>query len=54
MEQDNSKTTLSPTSLTIADTARLLTKIGGKTVTVSMIEADLTGGRRPTPMEPSM
>ena len=49
MEHDNPKTTLSPTSLTIADAARLLTKTGGKTVTVSMVEADLAGGAPTNP-----
>jgi len=36
--------TLNPTSLAIADAALLLTKAGGQTVSVAMIEADLAAG----------
>src|SRR5438094_887680 len=41
MNDDNGKPSLSPTSLTVADAARLLTKLGGQPVTTNMIEADL-------------
>ena len=35
---------MNPTSLAIADAALLLTKAGGQTVSVAMIEADLAAG----------
>ena len=41
---DNGKQSLSPTSLTVADAARLLTKAGGQSVNVGMIQADLADG----------
>jgi len=41
---DNGKPTFSPTSLTIADAARLLTRGGGQPVTIEMIESDLAAG----------
>ena len=41
---DNEKPSLNPTSLTVADAARLLTKVGGQPVTVRMLEADLAAG----------
>jgi hypothetical protein len=44
MNDDNGKPSLSPTSLAVADAARLLTKAGGKPVTVAMLEADLAAG----------
>ncbi len=44
MNDDNGKPSLSPTSLTVADAARLLTKAGGQTVTTDMLEADLAAG----------
>jgi len=44
MNDDNGKPSLSPTSLTVADAARLLTKAGGQPVTIVMIEADLAAG----------
>jgi len=44
MNDDNGKPSLSPTSLMVADAARLLTKAGGQPVTVSMLEADLAAG----------
>ena len=40
----NRKPSLSPTSLTVADAARLLTKVGGQPVSIEMIEADLAAG----------
>ena len=44
MNDDNGKPSLSPTALTVADAARLLTKAGGQTVTNAMLEADLAAG----------
>ena len=44
MEQDTAKTSLDPTSLTVADAARLLTRASGHTVTQAMIDADLAAG----------
>ena len=44
MNDDNGKPSLSPTSLAVADAARLLTKAGGQPVTVAMLEADLAAG----------
>ncbi len=44
MDDDNGKPSLSPTSLTVADAARLLTKAGGQTVTTDMLETDLAAG----------
>ena len=41
---DNGKPSLSPTSLSVADAARLLTKAGGAPVTAAMLEADLAAG----------
>jgi hypothetical protein len=38
------KPSLSPTSLTVADAARLLTKAGSQPVTIAMLEADLVAG----------
>jgi hypothetical protein len=45
MSDDSEKPSLRPTSLTVADAARLLTKAGGgQPVTVGMLEADLASG----------
>lgn len=44
MNDANGKPSLSPTSLTVADTARLLTKVGGQPVTTNMLEVDLATG----------
>jgi hypothetical protein len=44
VDDDNGKQSLSPTSLTVADAARLLTKAGGQSVNVGMIQADLAAG----------
>jgi hypothetical protein len=44
MNDDNGKPSLSPTSLTVADAARLLTKASGQPVTIAMLEADLAAG----------
>jgi hypothetical protein len=44
MEQDNGRQSLNPTSLAVADAARLLTKAGGQPVNPDMIQADLAAG----------
>ena len=44
MNHDDNKQSLNPASLPLADAARLLTKMGGRAVTVQMIEADLAAG----------
>ena len=44
MDHDNGKHVLSPTSLTVADAVRLLTKAGSQTVRVEMLQADLAAG----------
>ena len=44
MNDDSGKPSLSPTSLTVADAARLLTKAGSQAVTIAMLEADLVAG----------
>jgi hypothetical protein len=44
MDGYNGKQSLNPTSLTVADAARLLTKAGGQPVSLEMIEADRTAG----------
>jgi uncharacterized ferredoxin-like protein len=44
MDHDNGKHPLSPTSLTVADAARLLAHVGGQAVTVEMLQADLVAG----------
>jgi hypothetical protein len=44
MNDDNGKPSLSPTSLTVVDAARLLTKACGQPVTTAMLEADLAAG----------
>jgi hypothetical protein len=49
MNDDNGKPSLSPTSLTVADAARLLTKVGGQPVTTNMLEADLAAGAPANP-----
>ena len=41
---NDEKPSLSPTSLSVADAARLLTKAGGQPVTIAMFEADLAVG----------
>lgn len=38
------KTPLSPTALSLADAAKLLSKTGGTPVSVEMLEADLVAG----------
>jgi hypothetical protein len=44
MNQDESKQPLRPTSLSVADAARLLTKAGGRSITAETIQADLAAG----------
>jgi hypothetical protein len=44
MDHDNGKPALNPTSLTVADAARLLTRVGGQPITVEMLQADLAAG----------
>jgi hypothetical protein len=44
MDQDDAKPSFSPTALTVADAARLLTRAGGQPVSVEMIEADRASG----------
>ena len=44
MDHDNGKHPLSPTSLSVADAARLLARVGGQAVTVEMLQADLSAG----------
>ena len=44
MDKDNGKQPLSPTSMTVVDAARLLTRAGGQTVTAEMLTADIAAG----------
>jgi hypothetical protein len=44
VNHEPNKQPLSPTSLAFPDAARLLSKIGGKTISSAMIEADLAAG----------
>ena len=44
MDHDDGKHSLSPTSLTVVDAARLLTKAGGQPVSIEMLKADLAAG----------
>jgi hypothetical protein len=44
MEHDNGKPALNPSSLTVADAARLLARASGHPVTVDMLQADLDAG----------
>ena len=41
---DSHDAKLSPTALSIADAARLLSAVGGQVVTVEMLQADLSAG----------
>ena len=43
-QQNERKTLLSPTSLSLADAARLLTRAGGTPVTREMIQTDIDDG----------
>jgi hypothetical protein len=49
MEHAAAKQSLNPTALTVADAARLLSKVGGQPVRVTMIEADLADGAPANP-----
>ena len=49
MDHDDTKQSFSPTSLTLADAARLLTRAGGQPVTVDMLKADLAAGAPTNP-----
>ena len=44
MDQDVNKGSLNPTSLPISDAAKLLTRVGGQSVTVEMLQADQAAG----------
>lgn len=44
MDHDIGKPALNPTSLPLADAARLLARVGGQPVTVDMLQADLKAG----------
>jgi hypothetical protein len=44
MDHDNGKHPLSPTSLPVADAARLLARVGGQAVSVEMLQADVAAG----------
>ena len=44
MDHDNGKPSLNPTSLTVVDAARLLTRAGGQAVAVEMLEIDVAAG----------
>lgn len=44
MDHETGNHPLSPTSLTPADTVKLLTRAGGQPVTVEMLQADLAAG----------
>jgi hypothetical protein len=44
MNDDNEKASLNPMSLAFADLALLLTKVGGQSVTVAMLQADIAAG----------
>jgi hypothetical protein len=44
MDHDDGKHSFSPSSLTVAEAARLLTRAGGQPVTVDMLKADLAAG----------
>jgi hypothetical protein len=44
MDHNDTKPSFDPTSLTLADAARLLTRAGGQPVTVEMLKADIAAG----------
>lgn len=44
MDQDSTKSKLHPSSLSKEDLAQLLSKIGGHSINLAMIDADLTAG----------
>jgi hypothetical protein len=49
MDHNDTKPSFDPTSLTLADAARLLTRAGGHPVTVDMLKADLAAGAPANP-----
>lgn len=49
MTEDSAKTPLSPTALRLPDAARLLSRAGGQTLTVEMLEADIAEGAPTNP-----
>ena len=49
MSEDSTQPPLNPTALSVANAARLLTKVGGKPVSISMIESDLALGSPANP-----
>jgi hypothetical protein len=49
MDHDDTKPSFNPTSLILADAARLLTRAGGQPVTVDMLKADLAAGAPANP-----
>jgi hypothetical protein len=49
MEQVDAKQSLNPMALSVADAVRLLSRVGGQPVRVSMIEADLVDGAPANP-----
>ena len=46
---NDEKPSLSPTSLSVVNATRLLTKAGGQPVTIAMLEADLAAGAPANP-----
>jgi hypothetical protein len=44
MDHDKARQSLSPTSLTPVEVARLLTRVGGQSVSVETIQADVAAG----------
>lgn len=44
MSHDPGKTPLSPTAMSVRDTARLLTRVGGEPITEAMLQADIEAG----------
>lgn len=49
MAPDTTKLQLNPAAISLRDAARLLTKVGGETVTEAMLEADLEAGAPANP-----
>lgn len=43
------RATLSPTALSVADAARLLSRLGGSTITEAMLRADIDAGAPTNP-----
>ena len=49
MTDQNSKPQLTPTALSLADTARLLTRVGQHPVTEAMLQSDIADGAPTNP-----